>query len=1010
VLFLLLCYQSTGTEIPLDLSKNCIKKLESPLDLSRKNVVTNGQEDMKPLLFGPTLQYPAPSSLSSLPATQAIRQRYIPSTSVNPVLTAFAANIPTSPLSTTLVQKVRPQTFSCTVGRQTDSSQKTCAIATAHMLSQVLSSSRCYTGTSVCSDRARAVHSGSRNVSVVKPAASSVSDIRLVMSVGQTVASNCSSQTLLPNQPIHINQKASPRYSTALFDTSRTDRGVPLAQVYPSRVVTSAAQNTTTETVPSPVHCSKELQRKSPLNNTQQPDKNCPVVCDSSSLNTAKTSSHIESVTSPPVISSPSNCTTVKSPAFIPTASTDVSPPMPILSPNISGGCSADLIALHTLSTQLCPMNSTPVKGILPPVASSPVSFWDRESIPDEDDSGHELSSSLMEWDDNVPDRRDFFSDTCHTEESSVKRPAFEVVGDCNRALLSDISRPCNVAEAFDRSLLQSESDHRNFITRTKYYRYFSRKTSAAGSGPHDVDIVQPEKCDSASVSHSTLQEQRVSVSSAVKVLRTSNASASGQQTTFPSGGKDGGSKYADDIPSKHSSFSTESNCKYDVLHKKASKLQYRQLPHNGTISFNVIGSIYSPTPDNRLKGGSRVVHSNSSVQVKSELVEDSANPESKPDILSRTVCQSHRKVVPPAFNSSSELTGSTNERSSTVGDRDKDSSASAKSLGARNTAAVKHAVCNSADACSKNVFRARSDPTKLVKSSNKVHCKKELLTESAVVDGCVNSGRKNPHDKVSGVSQKRPGDANNNQGEIHSLAESTSTVSVSESELLKAKRSTAEMNFVDGSRRSARVTVHTRSSTVSCKSDAAAAHQVTSTVSKMRKMCSHMKSKELRHSADDAASLLSSKSGKTVVQQPCVASNMHKKRFDSLLQCTRQQPVAKANLTVKGSTSESAVTASTVSDAQNKMQRSILKQLESSKGYIAEKNIKYSKSEDLFDDSSLLSREQRALRVSIISSFKIGIIFVVLRSFTMKMRALHKLRMSSLLTIYNVFCIFDSI
>ena len=977
VLFLLLCFQSTGAEIPLDLSKSCNKRLESPLDLSQKNVVTNGREDVKPLLFGPTLQYPTPSSLSCLPATQAKRNKHIQSTSVSPVLSVFAANMLLSPLSTTLVQKVRPQTYTCAASKEIDSSTKTCVVATAHMLSQVPSSSKCYT--SHCSDRVRSVHSGSRNISIVKPAAASVSDVHLAVSASHTVANNCSSQTLLPSQPVLTSQKIGPRYSAALFDTSRADRGLPLAQVYPSRVVTSTAQNTTTETVPSPVHCIEELQRKSLLNNTPQPDRNCALVCVASSLSTATTSSHVESFASPPVLTSPSKCNTVKFPVSVPAASTTVSPSMPILSPNVPSSSSTDVLPRHTLTPELCPMKSTSGKDVLPPTESSPMSLSDRDSIPDEDDSGHELSSSLMEWDDNVSDRKDFGPDTCHTEELSVKRPAFEVIGDCNRTFLSDISQPCYAAVAFDQGLLHSKCTRRNFITRTKYYRFFSRKTATEGSGPHDLDVVQPEKCDSSSMSNSTSQEQCLSASSALKLSYTLSASAAvRQKEAFSSGGKDGNVTDADDIPSKHSSLPKESKCKYRLLHKKTNKLQYQQLPHNGSIDYNVIGSIYSPVSNNRLKGGSRAVHSSSLVQVKSELDEDPACP----DVLSRSVCRRRRKVVPTAFDSSNEVTGTTYEENSTVSDQERDFCASAKSLDVKNnveSACVKHVVCDSGDACSKIVFKAHSDTTKVNESSNKVHCKKELLTESAVVNGNVNSGRKNPHDKLSDVSQKKRGDANNNQGKIRSLAASTSVTSVSESEHLKVKTSTAEANSVSYSQPSAKVTVHTRSSTVLCKSDSTASyshHQMTSNVPRTRQMCSDMKSKESRHSANDAALLLSSKCDRTVVKQACVTSNTHQKRFGYLRrQCTKEQSVAKADLAAKGSKSDSSVIASTVSDAQNKMQRSILKQLESSEGYVAE-NIKYSKSEDLFDDSSLLSREQRALRVSNVSNLKIGITF----------------------------------
>jgi len=906
--------------------------------------VTNGHEDVKPVLFGPALQYPAPSYHSCLPATQAKRRTHIQSTSVIPVLSSFAANMQSSLLSTALVQKVRPQRYSCTASRQTESSTKTCVIATAHMLSQAPSSSKCYT--SNCSDRVRSVLSGSRSVSVVKPAACSVDDIHQAVSFSQSVANNCSLQTLMPSR---TNQMVSPRYSAALFDTNRTDRGLPLAQVYPSRVVTSTAQNTTVETVPSPIHHSEELQRKSPSNSTPLLDRNSPVVCDASSLITVKTSSHVKSSS---VLTFASISNNVISPVSVPITSTSVSHTVPILSQNVLSSCSATLPSpVEALSLELCAMKSASDGCVLPPVEISPLSLSDRESIPDEDDSGHELSSSLMEWDDNsMSDIKDFVFETCHMDELSVKRPAFEVIGDCNRTLLRDISQPCYVAAAFDRSLLQSECDHRNFITRTKYYRFFSRKTSAAGSGPHDHDVIQLEKYDLPIVSHSTSQEQRLSASSILKVSEVSNASPSVQCIT----GKDCSVKDASYIPSKHCSFLKESNCKYGLRDKKANKLQNHQLPHKGSVSNNVIDSVHSSMPKYKLKGDSRDIHSNSLVLMKSESVEEGKPP----DILSRTVCLRRRKIIPAAFNSSSEPIDSINEVTSITSDQDRDSCSSAKSHDVKSTEG-KRVVCDSADACGKILCKAHCDLMEVNESSSKVNCKKQLLAESAVVSGC---GRKNPHGKVSGVRHKNPGDANNNQGEVH-----RSTTSVSESEHWNVNSRTVATNSVDKLQQNA-VTVHTRSSAVWSKSETAASdshHQINTIAPKTRQKCL----KESRHSADDDV-LLSRKSDRTVVKQACVTSNTRQKRFCSLRPCTNKQSVAKADLTAKGSKSDSSVNVSDVGDAQSKMRRSILKQLESSEGYVAEKNIRYSKSEDLFDDSSLLSREQRALRVSSFAAY----------------------------------------
>lgn len=842
-------------------------------------------EDRKPVLFGPALQYATQSSLSSVSATQTKRHRHLPSTAVHPVLSALAANVEASRLTTTTrVQKVRPQSYSCKAGSQADSGTETGVIAVA----AAPSSSKCYT--SQCSDRIRSVLSGCRNVSVVKPAASR--DVQVAVPASQTVAQ-------LPG-----HQKTSPRYSTALFDTSRTVRGLPLAQVYPSRVVTSAVQNGTTETVPSPVRCGEEQPKKSPSNSTPLLDRNCPVVGDSSSSSAGKTSSSA----SPPSLISRGSDGTVKFPVPVSTSSTNASP-VPILSQNAPSSCSTNVLPLPTVSpAEMWAMKSASSNDVLPPVETSPTLLSDRESVPDEDDSGHELSSSLLEWDDNLPDGKDSVSDACHTELLPVKRPAFEVIADCNRTLLSDISHPCNAAVAFERSLLRRECGHRDFITRTKYYRFFSRKTSAAGSGPHELDVVQPEKCDLISVPHS--QEQRLSA--------------------FPSAGNNAVVKDADSNPNKNCSFSKEPNCRYGLIHKKANKLLCQQQPRNGSVSYNVIGSIYSPMPNNRLKRGNNIVRSSSPVDVKSELVEDSASLERKPDRLSRTVCQRRMKVVSAAYKSSDELVGSIYEMSSTVSDCGRDSCAIVKTPDVKNppgSALAKQSVYDFVDDCSKVESKAHSDQTKVSASCNKLHCKKELLTESASVSG---SGRKNPHSKVSGIGQRKSGDANNNQGKIHNLVSSSSATSVGRSEHLKVGTITAETEPVDSSRQSLKMTINTRSSTISRKCD------VTASNSHCRMTSGVPKTQQLG------------------------------KRFGPLLQCSKRQSVAKADLTAKGSKNDSSSNASAVRVAQSKMQRSILKQLESSEGYIAEKNIKYSKSEDLFDDSKLLSREQRALRVSI--------------------------------------------
>ena len=945
------------------------KLLESPLDLSSKTATTDDLEDTKPRhLFGQELRYTTPVSYSSLRTASSIRRQNIQSSSVNPVLSALTANMPPL-MSAALVQKmssVRLQTNRCTTSKQIDSVRGDCVIAAAQMLGHVESSSnRC---SSDRTDRIASIHSGSRNVSIVKPAASSVSDTQLLgASFGPRVTASSSLHTFPPSLPLHTNQNVSPRYRTATpmsFDTVRTDRGVPLAQVFPSRVVTSAAQHTVMESVPSPVHCNRELLSKSPPHKTHLLDESCPAVCATSTLS-------ITSV-SHAALTSLDNCNTVTSPISVPSISVDVSPPMPILSPNIPGSCFASHAGLSAVSSESCAGKWTCSKGILPPVETSPLSLSDRESIPDDSSSGHEFFSTHMAWDDNMSDGKDSMSDTCHTEDFPAKRPAFEVVGDCNRTLLSDISRPCYAAVAFDRSLLQNESGHRNFIVTTKYYHFFARKSYTVGNGPYDLDAVQSDKSSSPTASCSASRKLRLPMrlSSALKRSRTSKPrsrampTADIQQITFQTDGKDSKFEASSDILSKYD-FTEESDCKF--LDKKVRKLHYRKLGRDDSVSYDVIGTVYSPTPSDRPKGSNKVVHSNTDVKVKSEITEASADPEGKPGVPMRTYCRRRKKSIPAemptgSFDSFGEIVGNTNETNNTVGERDPDSCRSARSNDVKTAVGSGRVKYIAGDASS-----LHSELTELSESNNSVHCKQDLLPDSAVVNG----GRKNPHGKVAGVVWRKAGDANNNRGKtVNDLAASTSTASVSESECLKDVRHLkTEINPVGGSQQSesawqtASVLVHTRAHRTDVTTTRSRS-QLMSSVLRPQQRCSYSKVKGSNRSADGAVLLLNSKSDETVDTQISVVHDTDQQKvrsFRQLDKCTTAQPVA----TATSSKIDSSVTSSDDTDAQSKAKRSLLKQLKSSEGYIAEKNVRYSKSEDLFDDSSLLSREQRALRVS---------------------------------------------
>ena len=825
-------------ETPLDLSKKlqeqfANKSLESPLDLSQKTVMTSDERDTKPChLLGQTLQYCTSLSYSSVPTTQP---KWLP----YPQSSMISATLPVSvqpTMATTLVQKVspvRPQTYNGTTSRQ-NSSTKTCIVAATQRQNHVASLSECRSSDST--DHVKSTLPASRNVSVVKPAASPVSDTQLLsVPVNPAVIYN----SLLASQLIHTNQKVISQYGTvtsASFDTCRTDCGWPLAQVHPSRVVTSTAQNTVMESVPSPAPCNKEL-RKSTLNRTRLLDSSCPSVSAASSLSISKTSSHVTT-------SSHDNCKTVTSPEPVPITSADVSPTMPILSPNIPGNCFVS--CADAVSPEPYPSKST--------FSRSPIVLSDRGSIPDEDDSGHDLFYSHMEWDDDEIDRKDFSSDICHAEEfSSANYPAFEVVSDCNRSLLCDVSLPCFAAVAFDRSLLQNKSDHCNFIESTKYYRFFSRKSYTSSSGPHDLDVVQPGNCRLSDVS-----------------------------------------------------------------------------------CYDVIGTVDSDTSNGRLKEDSGVLTSNSQVQIKSESV-DGIVPDIKPDACTRISYERHKKNIPAEmtaarFSSCDVTVGNTSHRSNVISECER---------GSCRNHSMKCAVSESVDSC---------------------------LKRSAVT-------HRNPDD-----------DNNNNQGKTSDgLATSSSAASVNKPYHLKVKTepntvgSTHQPEFLQ---QSDKVSVQTRANAASSKSDTTTMHhKIISRILRPQRTCSSSKLKEPSQStsAAESTSLPASKSDKTVSKRTVTTSDTDRQKFSSFRQlnkCSAKPSEAKADAVTKGSKSESALVSVDVTEGPSKAQLSILKQLQSSKGYIAEKNIKYSKSEDLFDDSSLLSREQRALRVSDVLIVKINNIY----------------------------------
>ena len=954
------------------------KLLERPLDLSQKNVMTDVREDVKPVhLCSQTLRYPTPTSRSSVQTAQSKQQPNIQSSIINPLLSVLAANVRLPVPAATLVQKVSPvrtQMYGCTADKQIDNTARDCTIAAVQRLSHVESMSSC--GLSH-TDLVKSVHPV---ISVVKPSAPTVNDSQLQsMSVDPTVNDNHSLHMYLQSQFIHTNQMSSPRFGTimpASFDTGRTDRGVPLAQVYPSRVVTSTVQNTTTETVPSPVHCNKERLRCSPLNSTQVLDKNCEVVCSMSTSNSTKTSSHVETVAAVPALTSPGNCNTVRSLASIPTTSTEVSPTMPILSPNISSS---------RVSPEPCTAKVNSSKGILPSVETSSMSSLDRESVSDEYDSGHELFSTHMEWDDNnsMTDRKDFISDVCYTEELSIKRPAFEVVCDCNRTLLSDISQPCYAAVAFDRSLLQNKSGDRDFILRTKYYRFFSRKTYTAGS---DLDAGQSDKCSSPNVTCARSRELRLPVplSSALKGSSSSKSKSKASGALPTVAVQD--SENLDDVQSKYSS-TTESNGKCGFLDKKVRGVHHQK----PSVTYDIIGSIYSPTHNSRPKGDSGIDVSDSDVQVKSELVEIPASTENKPDVLRRTVCRTRRRNIPTSSSNScdDETVSNTDELNNAVSEWDRDSHRSAKSVDVKSAVGsddMEYVASDLVDACSTSAFNVHSRLTEVSGGCKTVHCKQELLTESAVVTG---GRRKNVQCKVRGGGQQKPGDANNNQGKTVAST-TTSTRPASEPKHLKHVKESAkkEATSVDGSCESEYKvpgrTRLTRASMNSSNFDITSTYclsRTTTTISKQQHMVSDSKSKSSFNSDDNAASLLPSKSDKISSEQTFSTSKADGQKFRSgrlLNKCTEEQSLAKVDVTVRGSKSDSSSVALDVTDVHSKTQSSILRQLESSEGYIAEKNIKYSQSEDLFDDSSLLSREQRALRVSHILQVKTSIFVII--------------------------------
>jgi len=562
-----------------------------------------------------------------------------------------------------------------------------------------------------------------------------------------------------------------------------------------------------------------------------------------------------------------------------------------------------------------------------------------------------------MDWDDNIPDGKDSVTDFCRTEEFSVKQPAFEVVGDCNRTLLSDISSgSCYAAIAFDRGLVQNESGHRDFIARTKYYHFISRRSYAAGSVCHDPDAVQPDSCDSPSIPCTTSRQLRLPVRLA-SVLKKSpkSRSKSGavRSTSVPQGNSPYGRRdikfeVLDDSPSKHSS-TKESNCKRDLLEKKTRKLRRDDL-----VGCDIIGSIYSASSNNSLKGGNRVIHSNSAVHVKSEVIDTSLSPNSKPDVLASTVIRRGRKKVSAAdfLDSFGEIVGNTDETSKTVSAGYEHSRGSGISVDVKTTVGlgcVKSVASDSVDPCSESssVLSVDSDLTNVSENSNR--------------------GRRRGQ-------MRKPGDANNNRGKMvgdfsasASVCASASLVSEPEHlkdvcQLIKTEPGSANDSQQDVS---AQTRAHTSANTSNVSSTCRRG-RMTATVLKPQRLGADSKLKVLRK-YDQTAS------------KQTHATGQQKSHF--LLrpnECTSEQTVAKTDITAKDSRGCSSQNASDVTDAQNKAQRSILKQLESSEGYIAEKKTKYSSSADLFDDSSLLSREQRALRVGNVLLSKADVISIM--------------------------------
>jgi len=880
-------------ESPLDLSKKLqemgSRKLESPLDLSRKTVMMHGDQDMKPVFRGSEMHHIMLTCVSSAsePKLQKNAQRTLAHHRFSSGVLTTGSSVP---LTSALVQKVSPVQLQQTCAKQT--ARKTCVITAAPRT------------TVGHSGQVRSAHSVGRSVSDTKlPTASNEPKL----------GDGFYSTTLLSTHSVH----AGPHYRSitpSVFDSDRKGRVWPVAQVNPSRVVTSASESTAPVIVPS--QNSGESPRKV-SGDTLLSGDSCQTACAMASSRSAEILPHSESASAFPVSTSNSSYSCAHTPVSVATLSIDVSPPMPILSPNGPTHSSQKHSSQRTVSPDQSPAMAYSSKGILPSAESSP----DQGSMTDGYESGHELSSTHMEWSDNCfPVKTDSEKDLWHAEDSAVKQTAFEVVGICSRTLLDDVRRPCFAAMAFDRNLLsQSETvDCRDFISRTKYYKFHSRKTYGATGGAFDVDTALLDKCGSPSPSHEL--RLPVQLSSALKT------SAAIRQIPCSGGGKSG----FDDSLSK-CDVAKEANNKFGSVAKKVRKQDNHQQDEVGKA---VVGSTYSsllrssPPKVLRFSPPSRAAQSNSLAEVKSESTEALAVSDSKPRIHRRLVCRHRKKGNSPEmsasyFDSFDEIVGICNETNNRSV-RSRDVTLSGRSV---NCVSV-----GSEGSSSKSTFGVPFSIKTEAVGSSELHCPIEPKTEPDD-DGDTYSLRKNTRRRTLRIQLAGSGD---------SLAASTSAKSETESEHSgDVCTKTSEISSIGSSQRLGRTLRGTG---------------MKSRSSKPQENCSDRKPRQLRRSVVGSCSPLCSRSEKSV--QSCILSETDQPIGGRVLRTEEHR-----DGNVRDSESNGKFNAS---DVQTKAQRSILKQLESSEGYIAEKNVKYSKTEDLFEDSSLLSREQRALRVSV--------------------------------------------